>query len=446
MSFLLIFVVFVIYFMIIKNFEKLATSNLRRQLLSITEEGYKSINTTEAVKKAVRISKNRLIVQNKEFLLNKFNRIFVFAFGKAALESSDALKAVLGDRVFKGLVIDVAQTPNNTKDDGKQNNWIYFQATHPNVSEQNVKAAKETLKIINELKEDDLVICSISGGGSAIFEIPYNIDFELAAKIFKVMTKGGATIAELNTVRKHTSLVKGGQLAKHFYPATIINLVFSDVPGDDLSVIASGPLVKDKTTVRDAHELLQKFDVLRQLKLNKIELIETPKEDMFFKKITNFLVVSPKVALRAMKERAEVLGYEVKIYDDRFQGEARVIGSKAVEASKKGQCVLGAGESTVKILGQGKGGRNQEMALSALLSIGENQVFGSFASDGHDFTDCAGAIVDSSTKLRANNLGLNISGYLNNNDSFTFFEAVGDHVITGLTGSNIADFFVCLKT
>lgn len=428
--------------MIIKNFEKLATSSLRKQLLSIAEAGYEAINTSNAVDQAVKFDskKNLLTIQKQSFDLKKFKRVFVLAFGKAALESCLVLKRVLGQKVYKGIVIDVNIT-NNFEQDG----WIYRQATHPNVSKENIKAAEEAISIISDLRPDDLIICSISGGGSAIFEIPYKIEANKAADIFKAMTKGGATISELNTVRKHTSLVKGGQLAKHFFPATIVNLIFSDVPGDDLSVIASGPLVKDNSTVRNALAILEHFNVFKAGDFAKIELIETPKEDKYFKNIHNFIVVAPKVALKAMKERAENLGWDVKIFNNRFEGEARVIGRKVVEAGKKGQCLIGAGESTVKILGKGKGGRNQEMALSALLTIGKNEVFGSFASDGHDFTDAAGAIVDSSTLERARSLSLNPESYLNNNDSFTFFEQVSDNVYTGLTGSNIADFFIFLK-
>lgn len=435
--------------MIIKNFDKLAHSGLRKQLLSIAEAGFEAVNTSKAVRKSFRFDskKNLLQIEKQKLELNKFKRIFVLCFGKAALESSQVIKEILGERVERGVVIDVAcvTSPNPSFEKEGDKIWYYFQATHPNVSEQNVKSAKEALEIISDLKADDLIICSISGGGSAIFEMPYNIDFESAAKIFKAMTQGGATISELNTVRKHTSLVKGGQLAKHFYPATIINLIFSDVPGDDLSVIASGPLVKDQTTIRDAQELIKKFDVLSIAGLNKIDLLETPKEDKYFKNINNHLVAAPKVALKAMQEQAELLGWDVKIFDDSFQGEARMLAGKIIAASKKGQCLLGAGESTVKILGKGKGGRNQEMALAALSLVSENQVFGCFASDGHDFTECAGAIVDSLTLERAKNLKLDYQSYLNNNDSFTFFDAVGDHVLTGLTGSNVADFFVCLK-
>jgi glycerate-2-kinase len=224
--------------MIIKNFEKLAHSYLRKQLLSIAEAGFAAINTTQAVKNSFQLKKDTLLVQKKKFGLKKFKRIFVLCFGKAALESSAVIKEVLGERVERGVVVDVAKTADKSAR-YTEGNWSYFQATHPNISEQNAEAAKEALFIINNLEKDDLVICSISGGGSAIFEVPYEDNVENEVKIFKALTKGGATISELNTVRKHMSRVKGGQLAKHFFPATVINLVFSDVPGDELSTIAA---------------------------------------------------------------------------------------------------------------------------------------------------------------------------------------------------------------
>ncbi len=438
--------------MIIKNFENLARSELRRHLLKIAEAGYASINTKEATVRFVKYDKkkNILEVQKQKFELNKFKRVFVLAFGKAALESATVLKSILGEKVYRGVVIDVVDLQQDTTSpwpspQQERENWIYRQATHPNVSKQNVDAAKQALSILTDLKADDLVICSISGGGSAIFELPYEVEIEKAAGIFKAMTKGGATISELNCVRKHTSLVKGGQLAKHFYPATIVSLIFSDVPGDDLSVIASGPLVKDPTTSRDAQSLLEKFNVLSEANLSKLELIETPKEDKYFEKVNNFLIVSPKMVMVALKEKAEELGWPVKIYGDKFQGIARDLGPQIVAQNKKGECLIGAGESTAKIIGKGKGGRNQEMELAPLSALSENQAFGCFASDGHDFTDAAGAIVDSSTLLRSKSLNLKFEIYLNNNDSFNFFEQTDDLVLTGLTGSNAADFFVLLS-
>lgn len=427
--------------MIIKNFQQLATSALRKQLLTIAEAGYEAINTKKAISRALSFDakKNTLSAQNRKFDLKSFKRIFVLAFGKAALESAMAIKEILGERIYFGMVIDVNVLAD--KDEGK---WLFRQATHPNVSEQNVAAAKEALKNLSNLSGDDLVICSISGGGSAIFEVPYKLPADKAALVFKAMTKGGATISELNTVRKHISRVKGGQLAKAMHPATVINLLFSDVPGDDLSVIASGPLIKDPTTLLEAKKLIEKFEVLNLSSLDKLDLIETPKEEKYFERVFNILAVSPKTALKALKEKAELLGWEVKIFSDKYQGEARVLAGQILGASHKGQCLLGAGESTVKILGQGAGGRNQEMALAALPHIKDNQVLGCFASDGHDNTEAAGAIADVSVRQRAYGLRLTAESFLNNNDSFNFFEQTGDLVQTGQTGSNVADFFVCL--
>lgn len=432
--------------MIIKNFEKLAHSPLRSMLLKIAESGYEAIRTDEAISSQVHYNskKNLLKVEGKTFSLEKYKRIFILAFGKAATDSAEALKTILGSKIHKAFVVDVCATPDGSER-CQMGNFTYFEATHPKVSEKNVRAAAEILSELSELSEHDLVLCSTSGGGSAIFEMPYKTEASKAAEIFTTLTKAGATISELNTVRKHISLVKGGQLAKALFPATVINLLFSDVPGNDISVIASGPLVMDKTTIQDAKSVLAKFNALDTANVPKCELIETPKEKKYFKNVYNFLIVSPEKALKAMGYRAEELGFNVRIFSSAFQGEARALGPKVLAESKKGQCLLGAGESTVKILGKGVGGRNQEMALSALSRVRPGQVFGCFASDGHDNSEAAGAVVDEFTLNTAKSLNLDYVKYLNNNDSFNFFDQVGSMVITGLTGSNVADFFICLQ-
>jgi glycerate-2-kinase len=210
-------------------------------------------------------------------------------------------------------------------------------------------------------------------------------------------------------------------------------------------MVASGPTIKDSTTSRDAKNILQKYRVLEKVARPVCKLVETPKEDRYFEKVHNFLLVSAKQALEAMKNKAEDFGFETRIFSNHFQGEARVLGRQVTGAAALHQCLLGAGESTVTIVGYGKGGRNQEMALGALSVVVDNQVLLCLASDGYDNTEVAGAIVDSLTQSKAKALGLNPEIYLNNNDSFHFFEAMDDLVETGLTGSNAADFFVCLK-
>jgi hydroxypyruvate reductase/glycerate 2-kinase len=328
---------------------------------------------------------------------------------------------------------------------------------------------------------EDLVLCVVSGGGSALLCAPHEMECETQVAVISALTVKGATISEMNTVRKHISQVKGGQLAKIIYPATCISLIFSDVPGDDVSMVASGPTVKDTTVNRDAAAVLAKYNVLEMCQLPSCKLLETPKEEKYFANVHNILFVSAKQALAAMSEKAEDLGFEVKIFtppnfsdkkqtasaylesDEEiskhkyftksgagfstyFEGEARLLAKKIIAAAKKGQCLLGAGESTVKIIGRGQGGRNQEMALAALPLIKENQVLVCLASDGRDNTEAAGAIADAATLHRAKILGLNPQNYLENNDSFTFFEETGDQVITGRTGANISDFFVLLES
>ncbi len=426
--------------MIIKNLKELSSSPLRRAALSIAEEGYGAINTPRAVFKSVKYAKffGRLKIQGKKYSLSQYRRVRVLGIGKAALEAAEALRQLLGDRLSDGYVIDVRAGDLGPK-------IISRAGTHPLASEKNRQYTKELMRYFSDGSEKDLVICIISGGGSALLCAPYGQTPEQEAEIFKVLTARGATIFELNTVRKHTSQSKGGFLAKTLYPAEVVSLVFSDVPGDELSMVASGPTIKDATTARDAAAILEKYRVAETLDRSKIDLVETPKEDRYFEKTQNFLVVSSRMALRAMRQRAEDLGFKVRTFSEEYQGEARVLGKEIVEEVQVGECLLGIGESTVTLSGTGMGGRNQEMALGGAVGMDENTVLGCFASDGRDNTEAAGAVADFSTLSRAAKLGLKPEAYLNNNDAFRFFEATGDLVFTGLTGSNAADFFVCLK-
>ena len=423
-----------------KNFEQLATSTLRRQALTIAEAGFAAIDTATAVRKnfVYEPKKQKLKIFKQEFDLSKFQRIIVVGFGKAAFEAVATIQGVLKDRIACGYVLDLKE--------GSLGNIVCKVGTHPLPTKINIEATRELVAMLEACTEEDFVISVVSGGGSALLCDPHDMSCETEISIISALTVKSASIQELNTVRKHISQVKGGQLAKKIYPATCVSLIFSDVPGDDLSMVASGPTVKDATTTRDAQAILWKYDVLTMLDLPSVKLIETPKEDKYFERIHNILFVSAKTALSAMKEKAEELGFKVKIFSDHFQGEAReLVGQIVLSADKKNTCLLGAGESTVTITGKGTGGRNQEMALAALSLLNENQVLLCLASDGHDNTDSAGAIVDRATLERAANLNLEPEKFLNNNDSFNFFQAIGDQVQTGQTGANISDFLVCLR-
>lgn len=424
---------------IIKNSDRLATSALRRQALTIAEAGLQAINTQAAVSKNFVYDPKTQIIRifKQQFNVGQFQRIVCVGFGKAALEAVTAIQNILKDKISCGYVLDLKE--------GSLGNIVCKVGTHPLPTKVNIEATKELMAMLAACSEEDLVICVVSGGGSALLCNPHDMSCETEVSIISALTVAGASISELNTVRKHISEVKGGHLAKTIYPATCISLIFSDVPGDDLGTVASGPTVKDNTTNSDAAAILDKYKVLEMCQLPSCRLLETPKEDKYFKKIHNILFVSARLALLAMKNKAEDLGFAVKIFSSRFEGEARILVGQIIGQSKTGQCLLGAGESTVKIVGKGKGGRNQEMALAALPDLKENQVLLCLASDGHDNTEAAGAIADSLVAERAKALKLESRDYLNNNDSFSFFEALEDQVITGPTGANVSDLVVLLQ-
>lgn len=423
---------------IIQNFEHLASTKERRLALRIAEEGFFAIQTGPAVRRSAKYNqkKDELVLGGEKYNLKKFRQIICVGFGKAAFDAVSELQAILGEKIKCGFVIDLKE--------GDLGNITCKVGTHPYPTKVNIEATAELMAMLSDLREEDLVLCVVSGGGSALLCSPHDMSCEQEVAIIAALTVKGASIQELNTVRKHISRVKGGQLAKRMYPATVAALIFSDVPGDDLSMVASGPTVMDKTTARDAKEILDKYSVLQDLELASCKLVETPKEAKYFEKVRNILVVSGRQALEAMKDKAEELGFDVKIYSAMYQGLAGEVISEALKLSRPHTAVLGAGESTVVIKGKGKGGRNQEMALSALFSLNENQVAVCAASDGHDNTDSAGAIVDKNVMARARALVLEPKTYLENNDSFNFFEQTGDLLQTGQTGSNVADFFVIL--
>jgi glycerate-2-kinase len=427
--------------MIFKNFEQLAISQLRRQALSIAAEGYAAIDTRRAIEKHFRFEpgSETLWVKGKKIELKKFKRVICVGFGKAAFEAVSGIYEKLGSRIACGYVIDLK--------DGQIGNLVCKIGTHPTPTLVNVKATQELVKMLSGLSGDDLVICVVSGGGSALLCYPHELSCEKESEIISALTVKGADIFELNTVRKHISKVKGGQLAKTLYPATCISLIFSDVPGNDLSMVASGPTVPDKTTMHDAATVLKKYDILELCQMPACQLLETPKDAKYFERVENILFVSAEDALAGMKEKAELLGFDVKIFSANFQGSAEKLASEILRtAAGKNICLLGAGESTVHIQGGGKGGRNMQMSLSGLEQVGENQVFLPLASDGRDNTEAAGAICDRLVMSKAQALGIEPKEFLSNNDSWSFFEKTEDLAYTGMTGANVSDFFVLLNS
>lgn len=425
--------------MIIKNFDQLASTPLRKQALLIAESGLRAINTNGAVQQAVRfdVGKNTLVVQGRTYDLACVERVLVVGFGKAAFEAVDALYRIMGDRIDCGYVLDLKG--------GSRGSLTCTIGSHPYPTLVNVEATKQIVEVLEGLTDKDLLLCVVSGGGSSLLCYPYQQSCEMQAGIVSALTRQGANIRELNTVRKHMSLVKGGQLAKAAYPAQIVNLIFSDVPGDELDMVASGPTLPDATTVSDAAAVMKKYDILNMCALPRCELQETPKEQKYFERVSSHLLVSAGVALEAMRVKAEDLGFAARIYKSAYAGEARELAREFVLEPKPGECVLAAGESTVTIEVPGKGGRNLELALAALTCIGPDHVLLTCDSDGYDNTNFAGALVDTHTRARAAHMNMDSLVYLNTNASYSFFEQLGDALNTGLTGSNISDFVISIR-
>jgi glycerate-2-kinase len=321
------------------------------------------------------------------------------------------------------------------------------------------------INLLTEADEHTLVVCLISGGGSALLVSPYE-GISLADKqlMTDLLLKAGASISELSAVRKHLAAVKGGRLAEIAYPAGVMSFIISDVIGDSLDVIASGPTSPDGTTYTDALKVIEKYRLKDKSPGSVTDLLkkgadgivpETPKENSrIFKKVSNLIIANNGKALQAARDKAEALGFEAHVSSAELAGEAREAGKrlagkvfeiKNARRSEKPYCLVSGGETTVTVKGNGLGGRNMEMALSFAIEIGGigGVTFLSAGTDGTDGpTDAAGAIVDGETVSRATALDMDPLGYLGDNDSYHFFQKLGDLFITGPTGTNVMDIQV----
>jgi len=435
----------------ILNRSDLERSEKHRLVLEILEEGLRSADPYSSTFET-------LLSLAPEF--SKYRRKIVIGFGKASYRMALASERVLGEIWAGGIIV-----PKGSVTTNELVKIRIFEGTHPVPSQINVEATREVLSLLSQLAEDDLVICLISGGGSALFVQPYGVSLSEKQEVTRLLLSCGANIHEINCVRKHLSAVKGGNLARLIYPASGISLILSDVVGDDIDTIASGPTSPDKTSFRDAWNILEKYGLLDKVPKNVLDHIrmgidgkipETPKaDDPVFKKIRNIIVANNMRALSAMAEKAKTLGLKPMIITSYLEGEARevgkVIGSIARQILQYKNpiappCALFfGGETTVTVRGKGVGGRNQELALSVAIGLkgASNVIFASLGSDGIDGnSDAAGAIVDGETLKEAEEAGLSPFAYLENNDSNSFFERLKTAIHTGLTGTNVNDLAV----
>src|SRR3990170_8192014 len=423
------------------------------ELISIFKAGIDAVNPYRLVLQSLKVEGNVLNIGNISYDLNQFNNILVIGAGKATASMAQAVEEVIGDKISNGLItVKYGHTRSLKKI--KQ-----LEAGHPLPDEAGVKGTEEIFKLLEGADEKSLVICLLSGGGSALLVSPLDgIILDEKKEVNRFLLSVGARIDEINTVRKHLSNVKGGRLSEISHPATLITLILSDVIGDRLDVIASGPTVPDNTTFKDAMNVIDKYNLVDKLPANVMILLkqglrgdikDTPKEGLI--KDRTFIIGNLKHALTAAKEKAVSMGYETEIISSELQGEARDVGrwlAKRAKGLKEAGCLISGGETTVTVKGNGLGGRNQELALAFAIEIEglKGITMLSAGTDGTDGpTDAAGAIVDGETVSKAKTLGLDPERYLNTNDSYNFFKRLDSltgerfHVITGPTGTNVMD-------
>jgi glycerate 2-kinase len=423
---------------LIKNYDDLAITPERKIVLDVVNAGLEAIQPDHIMNKNFSLTDNQLKVLHKTFDLQNYEHVYLIGFGKGSAGITKLIEEKLGDSLTEGYCIDVRE---------EHFNKVQFTlGTHPLPSQENIDYTKQVIEKFSSLTEKDLVLVVICGGGSVMLAHPQNISLEQLTDVNKALLHAGMDITKMNTVRKHLDTVKGGGLAQILHPATVASLIFSDVPGNDLSFIASGPTVKDTTSIADAFALLDEYKIREQIHLSDDVFIETPKDDAIFENVHNCIMVSNVTALDAMKDEALHQGVHVLNHSDRVQGDAHEVAERLIEATKPGHLLLAAGETTIKVEGEGgKGGRNQELVLSTLLTIDEGTVIVSIASDGQDNTDHAGAIGDGEARKIADEKEVDIHAYLEKHDSYTFFEKTGQAILTEKLPSNVADLFVVYK-
>jgi hydroxypyruvate reductase len=437
-------------------------STMKKDAAEIFSIGLQAVEPGAAIKRCCKSDGEFLYVGSRTYHLPQYKNLYVIGAGKATAPMAAAIEDILGERSPEGIII----VKYDHLADLQRINLI--EAGHPLPDSNGEKGADAILNLVKKSGKDDLILCLLSGGGSALLPLPFNgITLKNKQDTSKVLLSCGATIHEINTLRKHTSKIKGGRLAQAAYPATIISLILSDVVGDDLDIIASGPTVPDLSSFSDCMKILERYHIKDKIPVNILNHIEsgisgkipeTPKAgDPAFKKTQNLIVASNIESLMAAKEKAERLEYNVILLSSMIVGETRdvaqVHGAIAKEIIKTGNpisppaCILSGGETTVTISGNGLGGRNQEFALAAAIDISGHKdvVVLSGGTDGTDGpTDAAGAFSDTYSLDRAKGMGLDPYHFLANNDAYHFFEKLDDLLITGPTNTNVMDLRIVL--
>jgi glycerate 2-kinase len=435
---------------------------MREDALGIFHSALEAVDPIGAIHSHVSMDNGSLVVSGTRLELDDYDRIWVVGAGKGTAPMAQAMEELLDERIFEGAIV--------VKDGhGLPLKRVrVHEASHPVPDQRGVQGGEDILSLVKRTKERDLVISLLSGGGSALLVAPaQGVTLKDKQEVTRLLLACGATIHEINAVRKHLSRIKGGGLARSAHPAKVVSLILSDVIGDDLDVIASGPVVPDPSTFHQAEAVLKRHGIWEEVPKSvrgRIEkgvngdIEETAKpEDKSFRNDITVLVGTNLQALEAAKKKAELQGYRSLILSAMVEGETREAAKMHAGIAKEiiasghpippPACVLFGGETTVTLQGKGKGGRNMEFALASALALeGEEYVVVlSGGTDGTDGpTDAAGAIVDGETVARARSQGLDPLDHLRRNDSYPLFQSLGDLVITGPTRTNVMDVCITL--
>ena len=437
-------------------------SECREDVIQALNEALSAANPKTILKQKVKLKGSLLTVDSVKLDLSRYERLLVVGGGKASANMAVAIEQILGGRITSGIV----NIPDYLKPKPKSGRIEFHEATHPIPCSKGVDGVRKMLNLVGKPSIKDLVICLISGGGSALLPMPLEtITLSDEKNMTNLLLQSGAEIHEINTVRKHLSAIKGGRLAQKLFPATVLSLIISDVVGDRLDAIASGPTVPDPTTYADTKETLVKYDLWNKVSGRVRKAIdlgssdqsyETPKpHSKIFDNVFNVLVGTNKQSCVAAATCLRKLGYETFVLSTHIQGEAKDVGkiyagilsdirNNALPMSAPAAIVAG-GETTVTVTGHGKGGRNQELVLSAAFGIDrlDNLVVASMGTDGVDGpTDAAGAMADGETLDKARRLGMEAASFLRTHDSYNFFKKLGDLIVTGPTGTNVNDIMI----
>jgi glycerate 2-kinase len=428
---------------------------------TIFREGVESVMPHKMIRCQVLVQDEILSIGGSQIDLKTLTNIYVIGAGKASANMAKEIENILGDRIKAGHVV------------VKYGHGCVLQyievseAGHPVPDDNGYAATQKILDIANQATENDLVICLLSGGGSALLaDFPEGSTIDDVITLNEILLKSGADIKEINAVRKHLSKVKGGQLAKSAYPARVISLILSDVIGDPLDAIASGPTVPDSTTFSDAMVVLEKYNLPEETPKFLVEYLkngsegcyaETPKiGDVVFNNTHNFIIGNNEMALEACRQKAIEEGLNPFIITSNLEGDTAEAAREIIDSAlsfqndkkiKKPCCLLFGGETTIKVCGTGTGGRNQHLALYASLFLRSEKgiTLLSAGTDGNDGpTYAAGAVVDTDTYKEALQKGLDIENYLHDFDSFHFFEKAGGHIVTGPTMTNVMDIVIVI--